>query len=277
MAEITAGAVKALREETGLPMMECKEALKETAGDHAAAIEWLRVRGKKVMGGRGERETSCGRVIAYADFAKGVGSLLEVQCESAPVASNEEFIQLCKDLAVVLATGKPVKSPEELLAQASPSKPGQRLQEVWDDLTNRIREVFRLPRMVRIDKTCGAYTHFNGAFGVLVEVEGGNQALANDVALHVGAMNPLVVAIENLDPADVAKEREILTEQAKNEGKKPDNIIAKMVDGRMKVFYASKVLNEQPFVKDDKQTVGQIAGAGKMKITGFQNWKLGQA
>src|SRR5688572_10998839 len=265
MAEISASAVKSLRERTGLPLMECKRALEATGGDEEAAIVKLRSEGKKTMEQRSGRETSSGRIGIYSDLKKGVGAMIELQCESDPVAKNDDFRQLVADLAQQLATGPGASTPEELLAQPSPSKRGQTLKDQLDDLANKIREVFRLARIVRIDSACGGYLHHPGSPGVLVEVQGGNDEAAKDVAMHVSAQKPAVVTKEDLDPAAVAQEREILSEAARKEGK-PDNIIAKMVEGRLKNYYADKVLLEQPFVKDDKQTVGQFAKQHQMQV-----------
>jgi elongation factor Ts len=143
------------------------------------------------------------------------------------------------------------------------------------DLANKIREVFRVARIVRIDSPCGGYAHHTGTSGVLLEVSGGSEEAAKDVSMHVAAMKPAVVNKEDLNPADVDKEREILSEAARKEGK-PENIIAKMVEGRLKNFYAERVLLEQPFVKDDKQTVGKYAEANKLKVGKFVRWELGK-
>jgi elongation factor Ts len=275
MANITAAAVKSLRERTGLPMMDCKKALQEAGGDEDAAIELLRKAGKQTMDKRADRETSTGRVAIYTDMDAGVGAMVELLCESAPVANNEEFVALAEDLARQLATGPGAATPGELLDQPSPSDPSKTLRSVFDDLNNRIREVFRLNRMVRLDAACGGYVHHNGSVGVLLEIEGANAALAKDICMHVAAMRPLVVAVEELDQALVAKEREILTEAARHEGK-PEKIIEKMVEGRLRNFYAERCLNEQPFVKDDKQTVSQAAKAGGLKVVRFVHWEVGK-
>ncbi|MBX7166776.1 MAG: translation elongation factor Ts [Pirellulales bacterium] len=274
MSEISAAAVKAFRDKTGLPMMECKKALMEANGDEQAAIELLRKAGKKTMAARSDRETASGRLFVLADVAKKVGAMVELQCESAPVASNEEFIQLGNDLVTQLATGPGAATAEELLAQKSPSRAGT-LQEQWDDLANKIREVFRLARLVRIQSPCGGYAHHSGDFGVLVEIEGGNQQVANEISMHVAAMRPMVVNKEDLPAEVVAKEREILLAAARQEGK-PENILEKMVEGRLRVFYSERVLNEQPFVKDDKQTVGKYAGQNKAKVLRYVLWQLGK-
>lgn len=276
MAEITAAAVKALREKTGLPMMECKEALTTNQGDEAKAIEWLRLKGAKTMDKRQDRETSSGRIQCYADAKAGVGAMVEVMCESDPVTKNDEFLALTRDLAQQLATGPGAATAEELLAQPSPSRPGSTLQEQWQDLTNKIREVFRLTRLLRIDAPCGAYAHFTGTDGVLLEIEGTDQTLANDIAMHVAAMKPKVVAKDQLPEADVAAERDLQMEIARKEGK-PESILAKMVEGRMRVFYEQHVLLEQPFVKEDKKTVAKVSAEAKLKPKRFVHWKLGKA
>jgi len=275
MPEVTAAAVKSLRDRTKLPMMKCKEALNASGGDEAAAIEWLRKEGAKFAVGRGERETAFGRLEIQASLVSGVGAMIELQCESAPVAGSEGFRQLATDLAQQLANGPGAATPEELLAQKSPSRPGQTLQDQFNELTNQIREVFRLPRILRVKSPCGGYVHHDGTKAVLLEVQGGsNDELVKEFGMQVVAMRPDVVAIEDLDPAVVDKEREILREAARKEGK-PDNIIDKMVEGRLRNFYAERVLNEQPFVKDDKTTVGKLAKGAGMKIVRFHYWELG--
>ncbi|MEE2707261.1 MAG: translation elongation factor Ts [Planctomycetota bacterium] len=274
MAEITAAAVKSLRDKTGLPMMECKKALKEVDGDEDAAIKALREAGKKLGEIRKDRATSEGRIAVY--FDANSGAMIELQCESAPVASHEEFIALANDLARQLATGPGAATPDELFAQSSPSREGMTLGDVKDDLFNRIREVFNLARLVRIDAPCGGYTHHAGVTkGVLLEIEGDNAEAAKDICMHITATDPAVIHKEDLDPAEVDKERQILSEAARKEGK-PENIIEKMVEGRMRQFYATKVLCEQPFVKDDTQTVAKYAEGANIKLVRFVSWELGK-
>jgi elongation factor Ts len=276
MVEIKAAAVKSLRDKTGLPMGKCKEALQATDGDEQAAIEWLRKDNIKVQESRIGRETAFGRMGLYIDWNKGVGALVETLCESAPVAANVDFIALANDLAKQLATGPGAADGDALLAQNSPSNPSQTLKEHMLDLANRIREVFKVGRVVRIDGKCGGYVHHAGkTVGVLVEVEGGNPEAAKDVCMHIAAMRPQVLAKEDLNPAEVEKEREILSEAARNEGK-PENIIGKMVEGRLRNFFAERVLLEQPFVKDDKRTVAKYAADNGMKILRYVHWELGK-
>jgi elongation factor Ts len=277
MAEITAAAVMALREKTGLPMMECKKALAECGGNTDEAVEWLRKQGIKTQSMRADRETSCGRLAVYTDPARGVGAIIEMKCESPPVAGSQDFKDFCNDIAKTLALGPGAATPEELLKQKSLACPDQTLDEVKNDMFNRMREVFELSRIKRIDAPCGGYAHHDGSKAALVELAGAAAATAGetgkDIAMHIVALAPQAVRKEDLDPAVVDKEREILSEAARNEGK-PENIIAKMIEGRLRNFFAQCVLLEQPFVKDDKQTVGQLAKQAGIEIKSVENWKL---
>jgi elongation factor Ts len=274
MPAITAEMVKRLRDETQLPMMDCKQALNEAGGDMELAKQKLRESGKKLMSKRQDRTTEEGRIGVYASIGDKVGAMVELQCESAPVAGNPEFVQLASDLARQLATGPGAKTAEELWAQPSPSRKGMTLQDQKDELENKIREVFRIARMERINAPAGAFVHM-AKIGVLVEVEGGNDELAKDVALHVAAMNPKAATKDSLDPKLVEQEKEIQKERARQEGK-PENIIEKMIEGRMRNFYAENVLEEQPFVRDETTTVGKLAQSGGMKLKRFIRWQLGE-
>ncbi len=279
MSQITAAAVMALRDKTGLPMMECKKALTECGGDTAAAVEWLRKQGVKTQALRADRETSTGRLAVYADPAKGVGAIIELKCESAPVAGSPDFKDLVADIAKTLALGPGAKTPADLLAQKSQAHPDRTLGELKDDLFNRMREVFDLSRICRIDAPCGGYVHHDGTKAALVEVGGDASSpkaaeTAKEIAMHVVALSPKALSKEDLDPAVVEKEREILSEAARKEGK-PENIIAKMIEGRLRNFFSQCVLLEQPFVKDDKQTVGQLAKAAGLTVKRMENWVVG--
>ena len=279
MAAVTAAAVMALREKTGLPMMECKKALAECGGDTEQAGEWLRKQGVKTQAMRADRETSMGRLAIYTDLEQGVGTLVELKCESAPVAGSPDFKDFVNDIAKTLALGSGANSPEELLAQKSQAHPDKTLGEIKDDLFNRMREVFELSRICRIDAPCGGYAHHDGSKAALVEIAGetaGPQAaeVAKDVAMHIVALSPKAIVKEDLDQAVVDKEREILTEAAKQEGK-PENIIHKMIEGRLRNFFSQCVLLEQPFVKDDKQSVGKLLKSAGLSVKRMEHWKIG--
>jgi elongation factor Ts len=279
MASITAAAVKALRDRTGLPMMDCKKALQETGGDEQAAVDYLRKKGLKTLEKRKDRATSFGRMGIYVNLDQPVGAMVELLCESAPVAKNEEFVRLAEDLAKQLAVGPGADTAEALLDQPSPSAAGKTLGEVKDELFNRMREVFNVGRICRIDGQCAGYSHNLGTVaGVLVALEGDGDvtAVGKDIAMHVTAMRPKVLTKEELPEDMVAREREILSEAARKEGK-PENIIAKMVEGRMRNFYAQHVLTEQGFVKDEKTTVGKYAKQNGLTIKQFVHWELEDA
>ena len=273
MSAITASAVKSLRERTGLPMMDCKKALTEANGDENAAIDLLRKKGAKVAAERSGRDTGFGRVGLHT--SPQVGAMVELKCESAPVAKNEEFIQLASDLAEQLATGPGAASADELLAQPSPSKQGMTLQQQLDDLFNRIREVFKVGRIRRIDGPCGGYSH-NAATvaGVLVEATG-DESKVKDICMHIAAMSPRALNSDELDPATVNKEREILHAAAIAEGK-PENIAEKMVEGGLRKYFAETVLLDQPFVKEQKQSVAQFAKDNGIEVRQFVHWQLGE-
>ena len=279
MAAITAAAVMALREKTGLPMMECKKALAECGGDTEQAVDWLRKQGVKTQALRADRETSMGRLAIFTDLEKGVGTLIELKCESAPVAGSPDFKDFVNDIAKTLALGPGAASPEELLDQKSQAHPEKTLRELKDDLFNRMREVFELSRICRIDAPCGGYAHHDGSKAALVEISGettGSTAaeVAKDVAMHIVALSPQAIVKEDLDQEVVDKEREILTEAAKQEGK-PDNIIQKMIEGRLRNFFSQCVLLEQPFVKDDKQSVGKLVKSAGLEVKRMEHWKIG--
>jgi elongation factor Ts len=236
--EISAATVKAFRDKTGLPMMDCKKALVEANGDEDKAIEILRKSGAKTMEARTDRETSAGRIALFVDTKKNVSAMVELLCESAPVANTEEFIALVNGLAEQLATGPGAKTPDELLAQPFPGKPGMTLKQFYDDLVNKIREVFRLTRIVRIEGPCGAYVHHNAGIGVFVPIEGEGSndsgELGKGIAMHVASMKPQALSENDLDPAMVKRERDLIVTQVQEQSKgKPENVIQKIVDGKM--------------------------------------------
>jgi len=276
--EISATTVKAFRDKTGLPMMDCKKALVEAKGDEEKAIEILRKAGAKTMAARTDRETEAGRIALYTCATTGITAMVELLCESAPVANTEEFIELVGALAKQLAIGPGAAAAAELLAQEFPGKPGKTLQEGYDELVNKIREVFKLTRIVRIEGPCGAYVHHNAGIGVLLPLEGTNVELGKDVSMHVASMKPKALSEAHLDPVAVKRERDLILEQVQEQSKgKPENVIQKVVDGKMKAFFAEHTLMGQPFVKDAAKTVAQVCEEGEIKIKDMIHWVLGQS
>lgn len=258
-------------------MMDCKKALVEANGDEEKAIELLRKSGAKTMEARTDRETSAGRIALFVDTKNNVSAMVELLCESAPVANTEEFIALVNGLAEQLATGPGAKTSEELLAQPFPGKAGTTLKQFYDDLVNKIREVFRLTRIARIEGPCGAYVHHNSGIGVLLPLEGTNADLGKDISMHVASMKPQALSENDIDPAVVQKERDMILAEVQEQGKgKPENVIQKIVDGKMKAFFADRTLLGQPFVKDGAKTVAQVCEEGNIKIKEMIHWILGQ-
>src|SRR4051794_17388262 len=206
MAEITAAQVMKLRDETGLPMMDCKKALQESSGDFEKAKTTLREKGIKLMAIRSDRPTEEGRIAVYTSLNPGAGAMVELQVESAPVAKHEEIVALANDLAKQLAIGPGAKTPDELWDQPAPSKKGKTLRDWKDEIEGKMREVLRLARVHRVDSPTGGYVHHDGKRGVLLQVEGGNDELARGVAMHVAAMKPKATTTAELDKSLVEKE-----------------------------------------------------------------------
>ncbi|MDO4570511.1 MAG: translation elongation factor Ts [Planctomycetia bacterium] len=278
MVNITAAQVKSFRDKTGLPMMDCKRALTEAEGDEDLALEILRKKGLAKMAEKSaERSTEEG-VIAVATSDAGAG-IVELLCESAPVAANPEFLQLADDIATVVAANPEFASAEDLMAQPSPSKAGESLQQQLDDLFNRIREVFRVKRFLKIAGNVSVYTHHDRKSAVVLLLEEGDSALGRDICMHVAAMRPEGLSAEDIDPAIIENERRIQLELMNadpKDSKKPDEIKHKIIDGRMKAFLAQRCLLSQPFVKEPDSTVEQYAAKNGLKIKKYFHWILGK-
>lgn len=277
MAEISAAVVMALREKTGLPLMEVKKALKEAGGDEAKAVEILKAQFGKVIGNRAANPTEEGRIFVQVKDDGSEAAMVELQCESAPVASNDEFNAFGKALATQLLTGPGANSPDELLVQPVPGKGGT-LQALFEEIVSKIREKIVVARVARVTGPVGSYVHHDHKTAVLMQAEGAAKDLSilRDVAMHVAAMKPVVTHVNELDPAVVQKERDRLTEEARKTGK-PENIIGKIVDGKLRVFYKDEagVLVEQAYAKDDSKSVSQVLAEKGLKAKAFTLWVLG--
>jgi len=251
---ITAEMVKALREKTGLPMMECKKALTEAGGDEAKAIEILRERGLAKMQKMASREAAEGCIFCWRDPETGNAGIVELRCETAPVAANEQFLGLAKAIAQRAAL---IENPSAETIRAEPlvDDPARTVGDLMDEVFNRIRENMKIARVGRLSGHTGHYVHHTGKVGVLVEMsEACDDEVKSDICMHIAAMNPPCLTREDADPAEVERQRATFAEEAKG---KPEHIAAKIVDGKMNRWYSEFVLLEQPYVKDDKQSVGQ--------------------
>jgi elongation factor Ts len=277
--EISAIDVKKLRDRTGMPFGKCKEALVATGGDIEKAVEKLRMSNKEAQDKFGSREAGEGRVAVFIDPDLQVGGIIELRCESAPVAKSDLFVELANDLARQVAS-QGAGTVEELLAQPFLDEPGRTVNDRIGDVVGMIRENMRPARFARRSGILGSYVHHDGSVGVLVQVEGATTPppqLLRDVAMHITARQPLAALREHVPQERLDKEMEIARAQAAEQGKgKPANIVEKIAEGKLKTWLAEHVLAEQPFVKDDKKTVGDLLRAAGLKLVGFVRYKVGE-
>tara|TARA_R110002111_G_scaffold258083_1_gene326879 strand:+ start:129998 stop:130837 length:840 start_codon:yes stop_codon:yes gene_type:complete len=278
MAEITAAAVKALREITDLPMMACKKALQDAGGDQEKAIEILREDAGKIQLKRSGNDTKEGRITILSSDDGLHTVMLEVVCESAPVASGEDLVGFSNVCAKQLLAHPEVDSVEGLLALSSEKTPGKTLNDDFMDMLNKIREKIVVSRIARAEAPNGGYVHHDGKTGVLFQASGSATDatdLLRGVAMHIAALKPAVVNEAGLDTAVIQEERDRLVAEAKATGK-PDNIIDKIVDGRMKTFFVEQgVLVYQPFAVDDSKTVSQALAEKGLEAVSFTRWSIG--
>lgn len=243
--------IKRLREATGAGILDCKRALEATDGDIDAAIQWLREKGLSKAAERADRENAQGAIGFHRDG--DVAALVQLKCETDFVASSEHFKGLAKDLAVAV-----VAKGESALTDKA--------KEI-DDLKLTLKENIEVGDVVRFEAAPGnvldSYLHMQGGRvvnGVLVELSGGTAALAHDVAVHIGFARPRYIRREEVPADEIERERAILETITRNEGK-PEQAIPKIVEGRLGGFVKEHVLLEQPYVKDDKQTIAQLLGS----------------
>jgi elongation factor Ts len=275
MSNISAAAVKSLRDRTNAPMMDCKAALIEANGDMEKAIEIIRKKNSAIQVAKGDRETAEGRIAAYINSAKHVGAILEMRCESAPVAKNEHFVKLADTVAKEAALGL-VTTPEALLSQKLHDHPTQTVNDRIGDVVGILREKMKPERFTRLSGVLGSYCHHNGSLGVLIQVEGNvtDQQILSDVCMHIAARNPVALRREDVSKEVIDKELDIAKTQAAATGK-PANIVEKIAEGKMKTWFAENVLLEQPFVKDDSKTVGDLLKGAGLKLVKFVYYKVG--
>jgi elongation factor Ts len=280
MPPITAADVNDLRKRTNAPMMDCKKALQEADGDMEKAVEVLRKKMKDIVDKKGERETAEGRIGVFIDPQAKVGAIVEVRCESAPVAKNEEFVKLCNDLAKQVAL-KGGDSVEAIMAQPFHAAPSMKVSDRINNVIGLIRENMKLARAKRLQGQLGSYVHHDGSVGVLLQVEGEQapEQLLKDVCMHITAVRPHYGRREDV-PADIKqKELEIakaqISEDPKNKNK-PANILEKIAEGKMATWYKENVLLDQPFVKDDTKSVGDLLKGAKVTYKGYVRYKVGE-
>jgi elongation factor Ts len=268
---ISAQDVKKLRDESGAGIMDCKNALVEANGDFDAASDILRKKGAAKVGKKSSRVTAEGLIAIKA--TGNAAAMVEVNCETDFVARESAFIDFVNTLAEVALSTK-AKDVDALNSANMPS--GETVDATRQALITKIGENMQVRRVTYIESTglIAAYSH-GARIGVLVDLASGDAETAKDIAMHVAASNPAVLTSDDV-PADmIAKEREIYTAQAAESGK-PQEIIEKMVEGRVKSFLKEVSLCDQPFVKEPKQSVSQFLASKKAEINGFTRFEVGE-
>jgi len=276
--EVNAADVKKLRDRTGMQMMKCKAALIEAGGDMEKAVELIRKQNKEAQDKVASRETAEGRIGVFIDPATKVGAILELRCESAPVAKNELFVALAQEVARHVAHKGPAETTD-LLAQPLHGGSGKTVGERIAEVVGLMRENVKPQRMARLEGQLGHYIHHDGTVGAMVCVEGppADPQLLRDLCMHITAKSPVAATREQISKERIEKETEIAQSQAREEGKnKPANIVEKMAEGKMKKWFAENVLTEQPFVKDESKTVGELLKAAGLTLKGFIRYRVGE-
>ena len=273
---ISAKDVKELRDRTGAGMMDCKKALEETGGDLEASVDLLRSKGAAKAAKRAGKEASEGAIGSHV--GDRVGALVEVNCETDFVARTDAFQELAQNLADHVAKHADgldgTESGEALLEQ--PFMGGDRtVEQVVTQVSAKTGEKIVVRRFARYETegSIGAYVHMTGKIGVMVELAGGTEELARDVAMHAAATNPLGVTRDEIPEDVVARERGVFEEQVRQEGK-PENIQARIVEGKLGKFYKENALVDQPFVKDQDRTIGELVGDATVRR--FVRYELGE-
>ncbi|MEL3971301.1 translation elongation factor Ts [Rossellomorea oryzaecorticis] len=272
---ITAQMVKELREKTGAGMMDCKKALTETDGDMDKAIDFLREKGIAKAAKKADRIAAEGTTFITSEGSTAI--ILEVNAETDFVAKNENFQNLVKELADHLLATKPA-SVEEAMDQKMAN--GSSVTEFINTAIAKIGEKITLRRFEIRTKgdnaAFGEYLHMGGRIGVLTVVEGTTDAsVAKDVAMHAAALNPKYVSRDQVSAEEVEREREVLKQQALNEGK-PENIVEKMVEGRLGKYFEDICILDQTFVKNPDQKVRQYLESNKATLTDFIRYEVGE-
>ncbi len=274
MAKISAALVKELRERTGSGMMECKKALESTAGDLEAAIEHLRKTGQAKAEKKAHRVAAEGQImIRHADDGR-CAALVEINCETDFVAKDDNFQQFAAQVTERVLAQQPTHI-DELLAIPFPG--GETVDEARKHLIAKIGENINVRRFSLMATETGllnSYLH-GSRIGVVVELQGGDAALAKDIAMHIAASRPLCITPDQVPAEVLDKEREIYLAQAEQEGK-PAHIAAKMVEGRLRKYLKEVTLLGQPFIKAPDQSVEQLLKQAGATVVHFERMELGE-
>ena len=274
MAQITAAIVKELRERTGAGMMDCKKALVATEGDMEKAIDFLREKGLSQAAKKAGRVAAEGAVVAYVTEDGKTGAIVEVNCETDFVGKNENFQALAKSIAELIVK----TNPADVDALLASEMDGKTVKDVVTEAIAKIGENISVRRFVRYESAEGkvySYIHGGGKIGVLVDMKGGDAELGKDIAMQVAAANPQFLNRNEVPDSELEHEKDILTEQARNEGK-PENIIAKMVMGRINKYYKEVCLVDQEFIRDGDLTISKLLKSKNADVASFARFQLGE-
>ncbi len=274
MAEITASMVKELREKTDAPMMECKKALTEAAGDMGKAEEILRIKLGNKASKAASRVAAEGVVATYIASDGKLGAIIEVNCETDFVAKNEDFLALSNGLARLVADS----NPADVAALSALTLNGVLVDEARKALVGKIGENLSIRRFVRVaaNGKLASYIHGGAKIGVLLDVVGGGDALGKDLAMHIAASKPVSLTQSDVPAELIEKERVIAAAKAVESGK-PANIVEKMVEGSVRKYLQEVTLLGQPFVKGDgKQTVEQLLKSSNASVASFALYVVGE-
>lgn len=276
-ATITAQDINKLRQATGAGMMDCRKALTETNGDFEAAIDWLRKQGQKVAAKRSDREAKEGVVIAKTTADNKAGIVLTISCETDFVSKNADFVAFAQSIADA-AISNNVKSADEL---NNVEINGAKVSDLINDKLASIGEKIGVAKFERVEAPfVASYIHGAYRMGVLVGFNKDAGDAGKDIAMQIAAMNPLAVDPESISAESVERERNIVVETMKADPKmagKPDDMIAKIAEGKLNAFFKENTLMAQAFVKDGSKSVGDyLKGADKdLKVTEFKRVALG--
>ena len=273
MAAITAAMVKALREKTDAPMMECKKALTEADGDAAKAEEILRVKLGNKASTAASRVTAEGVIGTYVSPDGKTGAIVEVNSETDFVAKNPEFLKMAADAAKLIAE----KAPADVAALSALELEGKTLDAIRTALVGKIGENMTFRRFKRLEAKgkLHKYVHGGSKIATLVDVEGGDDEVAHDIAMHIAASKPKALNAEGIDPALIETERRVAIEKAKEAGK-PEAMLERIADGTVKKFLKEVTLLDQPFVKDDKVTIAQLLKSKNANVADFALFVVGE-
>ena len=273
MAEITASMVKELRERTGLGMMECKKALGEADGDLKKAEDLMRIKSGAKANKAASRIAAEGVIGSFISADGKLGALVELNSETDFVAKNDEFAALAKETAKLVAD----QNPADLDAVSNLKlASGQTVEEARKALVMKLGENMTLRRMARFSTAGHLSVYLHGTkIGVMVDMQGGDEALGKDLAMHIAASKPMAISRDQVAVELIERERDIAKARALEAGK-PENLLDKIVEGSINKFLAEVTLHGQTFVKDDKLTVEKLLASKSAKVNNFQMFIVGE-